>query len=86
MLFLSSFPSNTQCWIDLLAKAADNRDLDVEATVEDPDAAAAMIAEVTASLAQLAQRHHLDMLDYLLRMAHLEAEEHLRLRSRHRLC
>ncbi|MGC2779202.1 MAG: hypothetical protein WA418_26560 [Bradyrhizobium sp.] len=69
-----------------MAKATDNRDLDVEATVEDPDAAAAMIAEVTASLSQLAQRHHLDMLDYLLRMANLEAEEHLRLRSRHRLC
>lgn len=54
--------------------------------VEDPDAAAALIAEVTASLSHLAQRHHLDMLDYLLRMANLEAEEHLRLRSRRRLC
>jgi hypothetical protein len=69
-----------------LAKAADKRDPDVEATVEDADAAAALIAEVTAGLAQLAQRHNLDMLDYLLRMANLEAEEHLRLRSKHRLC
>ncbi|CCE02363.1 hypothetical protein [Bradyrhizobium sp. SRS-191] len=53
--------------------------------MEDPDAAAALIAEVTASLSQLAQRHNLDMLDYLLRMANLEAEEHLRLRSKRRL-
>ncbi|WP_315740362.1 MULTISPECIES: hypothetical protein [unclassified Bradyrhizobium] len=69
-----------------MAKAVDKSDPDVEVTVEDPDAAAALIAEVTASLSHLAQRHHLDMLDYLLRMANLEAEEHLRLRSRHRLC
>ncbi|MBR1138764.1 MAG: hypothetical protein E6614_25830 [Bradyrhizobium sp.] len=69
-----------------MAKVADRHDPDIEATVEDADAAAALVAEVTASLAQLAQRHHLDMLDYLLRMANLEAEEHLRLRSRHRLC
>ncbi|WP_315720569.1 MULTISPECIES: hypothetical protein [unclassified Bradyrhizobium] len=69
-----------------MAKAADKRDPDVEATVEDADAAAALIAELTAGLAQLAQRHNLDMLDYLLRMANLEAEEHLRLRSKHRLC
>ncbi|NPU13707.1 hypothetical protein HL667_28280 [Bradyrhizobium sp. 83012] len=69
-----------------MAKAADKRDPDVEATVEDADAAAALIAEVTAGLSQLAQRHNLDMLDYLLRMANLEAEEHLRLRSKHRLC
>ncbi|WP_315758636.1 MULTISPECIES: hypothetical protein [unclassified Bradyrhizobium] len=69
-----------------MAKAVDKSDPDVEMTVEDPDAAAALIAEVTASLSHLAQRHHLDMLDYLLRMANLEAEEHLRLRSRHRLC
>ncbi|MGJ5179484.1 hypothetical protein ACQR16_15470 [Bradyrhizobium oligotrophicum] len=69
-----------------MAKTADDSDLDVEVTVEDPDAAAALIAEVTAGLSQLAQRHNLDMLDYLLRMANLEAEEHLRLRSRRRLC
>ncbi|MGJ5074443.1 hypothetical protein [Bradyrhizobium oligotrophicum] len=69
-----------------MAKAVDKSDPDVEAMVEDPDAAAALIAEVTASLSHLAQRHRLDMLDYLLRMANLEAEEHLRLRSRRRLC
>ena len=72
--------------MDFLAKAADKHDPDVEAMVEDADAAAALIAEVTTSLSHLAQRHNLDMLDYLLRMANLEAEEHLRLRSRHRLC
>ncbi len=69
----------------MLAKAADKHNPDIQAPVEDADAAAELIAEVTASLTQLAQRHHLDMLDYLLRMAHLEAEEHLRLRSRRKL-
>ncbi len=68
-----------------MVKEADRRDQDIEESMEDPDAAAALIAEVTASLSQLAQRHNLDMLDYLLRMANLEAEEHLRLRSKRRL-
>ena len=77
---------NTPTWMYSLAKAADKSDPDFEMTVEDADAAAALIAEVTASLSHLAQRHQLDMLDYLLRMANLEAEEHIRLRSRHRLC
>lgn len=45
------------------------------------DEVAALIAEATASLAQLARFHQLDMLDYLLRMAHLEAEEQLRTRN-----
>ena len=49
------------------------------------DEVTALIAETAATLAALARRHQLDMLDYLLRMAHLEAEEHLRLRSRRRL-
>ena len=49
------------------------------------DEATALIAETTANLARLARRHQLDMLDYLLRMAHLEAEERLRLRSRRKL-
>ncbi|MGY3453242.1 hypothetical protein ACVILH_005584 [Bradyrhizobium sp. USDA 4353] len=68
-----------------MVKEADRRGPDIEESMEDPDAAAALIAEVTASLSQLAQRHNLDMLDYLLRMANLEAEEHLRLRSRRKL-
>lgn len=49
------------------------------------DEATAVIAETTANLAHLARRHGLEMLDYLLRMTHLEAEERLRLRSRRKL-
>ncbi|MGJ4944594.1 hypothetical protein ACQR1W_28795 [Bradyrhizobium sp. HKCCYLS1011] len=45
------------------------------------DEAVAFIATTTASLARMARRHQLGMLDYLLRMAHLEAEEHARLRN-----
>ena len=50
-----------------------------------PDEAAAFIAENVADLAQLAQRHRLEMLGHLLRMSQLEAEEHVRLRSKPRL-
>ena len=50
-----------------------------------PDEAAAFIAEGVADLSGLARRHRLDMLSYLLGMAQLEAEEHLRLRSRRSL-
>ena len=49
------------------------------------DEATAVIAEAVEGLALLARRHKLEMLDYLLRMAHLEAEERLRLRSRRKL-
>jgi hypothetical protein len=49
------------------------------------DEAAVIIAETTQKLAGLARRHHLEMLDYLLRMTHLEAEEWLRLRSKKKL-
>jgi hypothetical protein len=49
------------------------------------DEATAVIAEAVEGLALLARRHRLEMLDYLLRMTHLEAEERLRLRSRRRL-
>jgi hypothetical protein len=49
------------------------------------DEATALIAETVDCLAQLARRHRLEMLDYLLRMTHLEAEERLRLRSRRKL-
>jgi hypothetical protein len=51
----------------------------------DPDEAASLIAESTGSLARLARRHRLDHLSYLLALAQLEAEEHLRLRSRRKL-
>jgi len=50
-----------------------------------PDEAATFIAETTADLARLARRHKLDMLSHLLGMAQLEAEEHLRLRSKRKL-
>jgi hypothetical protein len=50
-----------------------------------PDEAATLIAEAAAELATLARRHKLDMLDFLLRMAQLEAEERLRLRGRRNL-
>jgi hypothetical protein len=50
-----------------------------------PDEAAAFIAETSADLSRLARRHHLDLLGHLLRMAQLEAEEHLRLRSKRKL-
>jgi hypothetical protein len=50
-----------------------------------PDEAASFIAETAADLARLAQRHRLEMLGHLLRMSQLEAEEHVRLRSKPRL-
>jgi len=50
-----------------------------------PDEAAALIAEAVAELAGLARRHKLDMLGFLLGMTQLEAEEHLRLRSKRTL-
>jgi hypothetical protein len=50
-----------------------------------PDEAAAFIAETAADLARLAHRHRLEMLGFLLRMAQLEAEERVRLRSKRKL-
>jgi hypothetical protein len=50
-----------------------------------PDEAATLIAEQAGNLARLARRHRLDHLSYLLALAQLEAEEHLRLRSRRKL-
>ena len=50
-----------------------------------PDEAAAFIAEITAELAQVARRHKLGMLVRLLDMTRMEAEEHIRLRGKHRL-
>jgi hypothetical protein len=51
----------------------------------DPDKALAFIAEMLADLARMARRHRLDVLTYLLAMARLEAEEHVRLQRRGRL-
>jgi hypothetical protein len=50
-----------------------------------PDEAAAFIAETLGDLVKLARRHQLDMLVHLLGMAKLDADEHVRLRSKHRL-
>ncbi len=47
-----------------------------------PAEAAHYIKGAVHDLARLARRHRLDMLAYLLDMAHLEAEERLRLRRR----
>jgi hypothetical protein len=47
--------------------------------------AAALIAETAINLADLARRHELEMLHHLLAMVQLEAEEHIRLRSRRKL-
>jgi hypothetical protein len=49
------------------------------------DEATALISEATQKLSGIARRHNLEMLDYLLRMTHLEAEERLRLRSKKKL-
>jgi hypothetical protein len=50
-----------------------------------PDEAVAFIAESVADLTKLAKRHRLEILWHLLGMAQLEAEEHLRLRSKRKL-
>ena len=49
------------------------------------DEAVAFIAEQTAALRKLAERHKLDVLHYLLGMTKLEADEHARLRSKRKL-
>ncbi|WP_245326802.1 MULTISPECIES: hypothetical protein [Bradyrhizobium] len=45
----------------------------------------AFIAEQVAALRKLAERHKLDVLHYLLGMTQLEADEHLRLRTKRKL-
>jgi hypothetical protein len=50
-----------------------------------PDEAASFIGETLAELAKLARRHKLGLLEHLLAMAQLEAEERLRLRSKRKL-
>ncbi|MDE5447132.1 hypothetical protein GWG65_38640 [Bradyrhizobium sp. CSA207] len=47
--------------------------------------AVAFIAEQVGALRKLAERHKLDVLHYLLGMTKLEADEHLRLRSKRKL-
>ena len=50
-----------------------------------PDDALVLIAAVATELAKLAQRHKFDVLDHLLAMTRLEANEQLRARSRRKL-
>ena len=50
-----------------------------------PDEAADLIAGAAADLAKMARRHKLGMLAFLLGMAQLEAEDHVRLRSKRNL-
>lgn len=52
---------------------------------EGVDEAVAFIAEQVGALRKLAERHRLDVLHYLLGMTKLEADEHLRLRSKRKL-
>jgi hypothetical protein len=47
--------------------------------------AVTFIAEQVGILRKLAERHKLDVLHYLLGMTKLEADEHLRLRSKRKL-
>ncbi|QPF94635.1 hypothetical protein [Bradyrhizobium commune] len=49
------------------------------------DEAVAFIAEQVTALRTLAERHKLDVLHYLLGMTQLEADEHLRLRTKRKL-
>ena len=49
------------------------------------DEAVAFIAEQVAALRKLAERHKLDVLHYLLGMTQLEADDHLRLRTKRKL-
>ncbi len=49
------------------------------------DEAVVFIAEQIAILRKLSERHKLDVLRYLLGMTQLEADEHLRLRSKRKL-
>ncbi|WP_229188294.1 hypothetical protein [Bradyrhizobium oropedii] len=50
-----------------------------------PDDALVLIAAAATELAKLAQRHKFRVLDHLLAMARLEADERLRARNRRKL-
>ncbi|WGS23613.1 MULTISPECIES: hypothetical protein [unclassified Bradyrhizobium] len=50
-----------------------------------PDDVLVLIGAAATELAKLAQRHKFEVLDRLLAMARLEADEQLRLRSRRKL-
>jgi hypothetical protein len=68
------------------APIRDRRSRTDELAGEDgPDEAVAFIAETLPGLARLARLHRLDLLAHLLGMTQMEAEEHLRVRSKHKL-
>lgn len=68
------------------ASGRNRRSPEVESGEEGgPDEAVAFIAETVAELTKLAERHRLEVLSHLLGMAQLEAQEHLRLRSKRKL-
>ena len=50
-----------------------------------PDEALALIATAVTKFGRLAQHHGFDVLDHLMAMARLEADELMRLRSRRKL-
>ncbi|MES5484775.1 hypothetical protein QMZ05_18625 [Bradyrhizobium sp. INPA03-11B] len=50
-----------------------------------PDDALVLIAAAASELAKLAQRHKFEVLDHLLAMTRLEADDQLRARSRRKL-
>lgn len=67
------------------ASAARGRAASEEPGEGGADEAVAFIAEQVAALRALAERHKLDVLHYLLGMTRLEADEHIRLRSKRKL-
>jgi hypothetical protein len=69
----------------LAASSVQRRSRNEEPGEGGADEAVAFIAEQAASLRKLAERHKLDVLHYLLGMTKLEADEHLRLRSKRKL-
>ncbi|QPF88427.1 hypothetical protein IC762_20935 [Bradyrhizobium genosp. L] len=50
-----------------------------------PDDVLILIAAAVTELAKLAQRHQFEVLDHLLAMARLEADEQIRARTRRKL-
>lgn len=67
------------------ASSAPRRSRNEEPEEGGADEAVAFIAEQAGALRKLAERHKLDVLHYLLGMTKLEADEHLRLRSKRKL-
>ncbi|HEX9210665.1 MAG TPA: hypothetical protein VF901_09145 [Bradyrhizobium sp.] len=67
------------------ASGAQGRSRNEEPGEGGADEAVAFIAEQVAALRKLAERHKLDVLHYLLGMTQLEADEHLRLRTKRKL-